>query len=105
MIFSKGSDQLIVKYEGNVLPRPRWKEGQPKTTMKGSYAIVSATGELAGTQGEGNNSGYFAAKTRYRIDWEGTRRVQKGAMVSPARSLTSDDGENEPKSPSSSSWS
>ena len=83
VIFSKGSDQLIVKFEGNVTTT--LKDGPPKTTMKGSYAIVSATGELAGTQGEGSYSGYFTAEDRYRIDWEGTRTVQKGAMVSPGK--------------------
>ena len=85
VIFSKGSDQLLVKYEGNVTTT--LKDGQPKTTMKGSYAIVSATEALAGTQGEGNYSGYFTAEDKYRIDWEGTRTVQKqkGATVSPGK--------------------
>ena len=83
VIFSKGSDQLIVKFEGNVTTT--LKDGQPKTTMKGKYAIVSATGALAGTQGEGSYSGYFTAEDKYRIDWEGTRTVQKGAMVSPGK--------------------
>jgi hypothetical protein len=53
--------------------------------MRGSYAIDSATGALAGTKGEGSYSGYFTAEDKYRIDWEGTRTVQKqkGAMVFP----------------------
>jgi hypothetical protein len=83
VIFSKGPDQLIVKFEGNVTTM--LKEGQPKTTMKGKYAIVSATGTLAGTQGEGNYSGHFTAEDKYRLDWDGTRTVQKGAMVSPGK--------------------
>jgi hypothetical protein len=83
VIFSKGPDQLIVKFEGNVTTI--LKDGQPKTTMKGNYAIVSATGTLAGTKGEGGYSGYFTAEDRYRIDWNGTRSVQKDAMVSPSK--------------------
>src|SRR5262245_10478884 len=83
VIFSKGPDQLIVKFEGNVTTI--LKDGQPKTTMKGSYAIVSATGTLAGTKGEGGYSGYFTAEDKYHIDWDGTRTVQKGAMVSPSK--------------------
>jgi hypothetical protein len=83
VIFSKGSDQLIVKFEGNVTTT--LKDGPPKTTMKGKYAIVSATGALAATQGEGSYSGYFTAEDKYRIDWEGTRTVQKDAIVSPGK--------------------
>ena len=81
VIFEKGSDRLIVKFEGDVTTT--MKDGKPNTTMKGTYAIAGATGALAGTQGEGNYSGYFTAEDKYRIDWDGTRRVQKGAMLSP----------------------
>jgi hypothetical protein len=81
VIFAKGSDQLIVKFQGNITTT--LKDGQPNTTMKGSYAIVSATGALAGMQGEGNYSGYFTAEDKYHIAWEGTRTLQKGAMLFP----------------------
>lgn len=77
VIFSKGSDQLIVKFEGNVTTT--LKDGKPNTTMKGKYVFVSATGALAGTQGEGNYSGYFTSEDKYHIDWDGTRTVQKDA--------------------------
>jgi len=81
VIFGKDSDQLIVKFEGDVTTT--LKDGQPNTTMKGSYAVVGATGALAGTQGEGNYSGYFTAEDKFHIDWDGVRSVQKGAMLSP----------------------
>jgi len=81
VIFGKGPDQLIVRFEGNVTTT--LKDGQPNTTMKGSYAVISATGTLAGTQGEGNYSGYFTAEDKFQVDWDGTRTVQKGAMLSP----------------------
>ena len=81
VIFSKDSDQLIVRFEGNVLTT--MKDGKPNTTMKGSYAVVSASGALAGTRGEGSYSGYFTAEDKYHIDWNGTRTVQKGAMLFP----------------------
>ena len=77
VIFSKGSDQLIVKFDGNVTTT--LKNGKPNTTMKGKYVFVSATGALAGTQGEGNYSGYFTSEDKYHIDWDGTRTVQKDA--------------------------
>jgi hypothetical protein len=81
VIFSKGPDQLIVKFEGNVTTT--MKDDQPNTTMKGSYAVVSATGALAGSKGEGSYSGYFTAEDTFHVDWNGTRSVQKGAMLSP----------------------
>jgi len=81
VIFAKGPDQLIVKFGGDV--STTLKDGQPNTTMKGSYAVVSATGALAGTQGDGSYSGYFTAEDKYHIDWDGMRTVQKGAMLSP----------------------
>jgi hypothetical protein len=81
VIFSKGPDQLIVRFEGNVTTT--LNDGKPNTTMKGSYAIVSVTGVLAGMQGEGNYSGHFTAEDKYHIDWDGTRTVQKGATLSP----------------------
>jgi len=81
VIFGKGSDLVIVRFEGDVTTT--LKDGQPNTTMKGSYAVVSATGALAGTQGEGNYSGYFTAEDKFHIDWDGVRSVQKGAMLAP----------------------
>jgi hypothetical protein len=79
----RGKDRLIVRFQGNVTTT--LKDGQPNTTMKGRYAIVSASGVLAGMQGEGIYSGYFTAKNKYRIDWDGTRTVPKGAMVSAVK--------------------
>jgi hypothetical protein len=81
VIFSKGPDQLIVKFEGNVATA--LKDGQPNITMKGTYAVVSAAGALSGSEGKGSYSGYFTAEDKYHIDWDGTRAVQKGAMLSP----------------------
>jgi hypothetical protein len=83
VIFSKGSDQLIVRFEGNITTTV--KDGKPNTTMKGKYVVVSTSGALAGTQGEGAYSGYFTAEDKFHIDWDGTRTVQKDAMVSPGK--------------------
>ena len=79
----RGEDRLIVRFEGNVTTT--LKDGRPNTTMKGRYAIVSASGVLAGMQGEGIYSGYLTAKNKYRIDWDGTRTLPKDAMVSAGK--------------------
>jgi hypothetical protein len=76
-IFSKGSDQQVVKFEG--LVTTTMKDGKPNTTMKGTYNIVSATGALAGIEGSGTYSGYFTAEDKYHIDWAGTRSAPKVA--------------------------
>ena len=35
--------------------------------------VVDATGNLAGTRGEGTYSGYFLAEDKYHVDWKGLR--------------------------------
>jgi hypothetical protein len=79
VIFGKGSDQLIVRFEGNVTTT--LTNGHPNTTMKGSYAVVNATGVLAGMKGDGSYTGYFTAEDKYHISWDGRRSVQKGALL------------------------
>jgi len=69
VIFSKGSDQQVVRFEGNVITT--MKDGKPNTSMKGSYEIVAATGSLAGTKGAGTYTGYFTAEDTYNLDWDG----------------------------------
>jgi hypothetical protein len=81
VIFDKGSDRQIVRYEGRVTTT--MKDGQPNTTMKGTYEVVNATGALAGTKGKGTYSGYFTAEGKYHIDWDGMRTLRKDAMASP----------------------
>jgi hypothetical protein len=71
VIYTKGSDQLVVKIEGNVTTT--MKDGKPNTSMKGNYVFVSGTGALAGAEGKGAYSGYFTAEDKYHVDWEGTR--------------------------------
>jgi hypothetical protein len=77
VIFSKGSDQQIVRYEG--LVTTTMKDGKPNTAMKGTYAVVGATGALAGTEGAGTYTGYFTAEDKYQVDWQGTRTKPKVA--------------------------
>jgi len=79
VIFSKGSDQQTVRFEGNVTTT--LKDGQPNTTMKGKYVLVGGTGALAGIEGEGTYSGYFTAADKYHLDWEGTRSAVKNALA------------------------
>jgi len=69
VIFSKGSDQQVVRFEGNVTTT--MKDGTPNTSMKGAYEIVAATGALAGTKGSGTYTGYFTAEDKYQVNWDG----------------------------------
>jgi hypothetical protein len=68
-IFSKGSDQQVVKFDG--LVTTTMKDGKPNTTMKGTYEIVAATGALAGTKGSGTYAGYFTAEDKFQVNWDG----------------------------------
>jgi hypothetical protein len=71
VIYTKDSDQLVVRFEGKVATT--MKDGQPNTTMKGDYVLAGGKGALAGVTGEGTYSGYFTAEDKYHVDWAGTR--------------------------------
>jgi hypothetical protein len=79
VIFKEDADQQVVKFNGAVTTT--MQDGQPKTTMKGKYVIVDGTGALAGIEGEGTYAGYFTAKDKYHVDWEGSRSQPKEAMA------------------------
>ncbi|MGQ0673444.1 MAG: hypothetical protein ACT4N2_11305 [Hyphomicrobium sp.] len=71
-ILSRGVDQQIVRVSGKVTTT--LDNGQPRTTMAGTWEVVAATGALAGTTGKGTYSGYFTAEDKYHIDWKDSRR-------------------------------
>jgi len=79
VIYKKGSDQQVVKWEGTVTTT--MKDGKPNTSMKGNYVLVGGTGALAGIEGQGTYAGYFTAEDKYHIDWEGLRSQPKEAMA------------------------
>lgn len=81
VIYSKGSDQLVVRIDGMVTTT--MKNDQPNTTFEGKYEFIRGAGTLADIEGEGTYSGYFKSEDDYRVDWQGMRTVQKGAMASP----------------------
>jgi hypothetical protein len=83
VIYSKGADQQVVRFEGMVTTT--MKDGKPSTTVKGTYSIVGGSGALAGIEGKGSYSGYFTAEDKFHIDWEGSRSAQKDAMASSGK--------------------
>jgi len=78
-LFAKGGDEQTVKIGGPV--KTVMKDGHPSTTLNGKWAVVSATGSLAGSKGEGTYTGYFTAEDRFHIDWKG-RLEGPAAMAS-----------------------
>lgn len=70
VLFAKGSDGQLVKFNGKVATE--MKDGHPNTTLAGTWEVVSATGALAGSKGEGTYTGYFTAEDKYHIDWKGS---------------------------------
>jgi len=79
VIFKKGEDQQVVKYDGVVTTA--MENGKPNTTMKGKYVIVDGTGALASIEGEGTYAGYFTAEDKYHIDWAGSRSQPKDSIA------------------------
>lgn len=82
VIFKKGADQQVVKFDGAVTTT--MQDGQPKTMMKGKYVVVDGTGALTGIEGEGTYSGYFKAEDKYHVDWRGARS-QPGDAVTQSK--------------------
>jgi len=79
VIYKKGSDQMVVKFDGAVTTT--MKDGKPNTTMKGKYVLVDGVGALAGVEGEGTYAGYFTAEDKFHIDWEGSRSQPKDSVA------------------------
>jgi hypothetical protein len=79
VIYKKGSDQMVVKFDGAVTTT--MKDGQPNTTMKGEYVLVDGAGALASIEGEGTYAGYFTAEDKYHVDWEGSRSQPKDSVA------------------------
>jgi hypothetical protein len=81
VIYSKGADQRVDRFEGMVTTI--LTDGHPKTTFKGKWVIINGMGTLAGIEGEGTYAGYFTAKDRFHVDWEGSHSQPKGAVTKP----------------------
>ena len=79
VIYKKGSDQMVVKFDGTVTTT--MKDGKPNTTMKGKYVLVDGTSALAGIEGEGIYAGYFTAEDKFHVDWEGSRSQLKDSVA------------------------
>jgi hypothetical protein len=79
VIYSKGSDQQVVKIDGMVTTT--MKDGRPNTTFKGSWTIAGGAGSLAGIEGKGTYAGYLTAEDKFHVDWEGTRSAAKEAIA------------------------
>ena len=79
VVYSKGSDQQVVRFEGKVATT--MKNGQPNTTMKGDYMLLDGNGALSGIKGKGTYTGYFTAQDKFHVDWEGHRTPSASAMA------------------------
>jgi hypothetical protein len=69
VIYSKGSDALVVAIDGNVTTT--MKNSQPNTTVKGNWTVAGGQGAHAGMKGKGTYSGYFTSQDKFHVDWTG----------------------------------
>lgn len=63
-------DETVTSFNGKVTTTMT-AEGQPNTTMSGSWEKVSGKGQYKGIQGSGTYKGYFTSESEYVIDWNG----------------------------------
>lgn len=63
-------DETVTSFEGKVTTGLT-EDGQPRTTLQGSWKKVSGTGQYEGIQGSGTYEGYFTSEKDYVVDWSG----------------------------------
>ena len=68
-LFAKGGDAQTIKVSGKIATEIN--DEHPNATLAGGWVVVSASGSLAGSKGEGSYAGYFTGEDRYHIDWKG----------------------------------
>lgn len=48
------------------------KEGQPRTSFRGTWRYINGTGRFMGIKGRGTYAGHFTSKKAYVVDWKGS---------------------------------
>lgn len=69
--FSKAGSAVVAAWHGRVTTVMS-KEGQPRTSFRGTWRYIKGTGTFTGVRGQGTYSGHFTSKTAYVVDWKGS---------------------------------
>ncbi len=63
-------DETVTQFSGQVTTTLT-ADGQPSTTMSGTWKKISGTGQYKGIKGSGTYNGRFISENQYVVDWKG----------------------------------
>lgn len=69
LTFTKGNDQVEVKWSGYV--STVMANGQPQISFQGTWEQLKGTGKYQGIQGQGTYGGHYISQTDYVVNWVG----------------------------------
>lgn len=69
LTFTKGNDQVEVKWSGYV--STVMAKGQPQISFQGTWEQLKGTGKYQGIQGQGTYGGHYISQTDYVVNWVG----------------------------------
>ena len=73
LAFTKGDDQVEVKWGGHV--STVMANDQPQISFQGTWEQVKGTGKYQGIQGQGTYRGHYISQTDYVVNWVGKSTV------------------------------
>jgi len=74
--FTKNGDTTFAEWQGKVETKVM-PEGDPVTSMEGTYIYIRGTGSFGNIKGEGTFKGEFTSMTEYTAEWQGSYSIEK----------------------------
>ncbi len=74
--FTKGGDTTFAKWQGKITTKVM-PEGNPVTSLEGTYIYIKGTGSFENIKGEGTFKGEFTSKTEYTVEWQASYFIEK----------------------------
>jgi len=73
---TKSGDTTFAKWKGKIKTTVM-PEGNPVTSLEGTYIYIRGTGSFENIKGEGTYKGEFTSKTEYTVKWQGSYFIEK----------------------------
>lgn len=74
--FTKGGDTTFAKWQGKITTKVM-PEGNPVTSLEGTYIYIKGTGSFENIKGKGTFKGEFTSKTEYTVEWQASYFIEK----------------------------
>jgi hypothetical protein len=73
---TKSGDTTFAKWQGKIKTKVM-PEGNPVTSLEGTFIYTKGTGSFEKIKGEGTFKGEFTSKTEYTVEWQGSYFIEK----------------------------